>query len=673
TGRVALVGNVTDEALQGLYTPTSSTLERMSELELHGQALDTLLGRGPVREAHPAVVLLLLLGLAAWSLAVHQRLEARLSLWLGVGLLVALVAAAALLFLSARVWLPLGTLILGQAALFVLFTRRKVLFAQGAARRLLLDSSARMRERLWPVSFYLGRQPWAQIATVAHQTLELRGSVFLEKVEGEHRVREIEALNGSLAEIGEQRRDYERPPYSLALAERGPVRVERFLARPEAEEQYLVPLAFAGEVIGFWALAVEPREAAAIQRFQELVRDFADQMAELLYHRQQVQRQTASPGLVRRVLTMESEAETFRALNRIFGLMERRLDRMESLMAATSTASAVYDVFGRLLEANAAMLDLLRDEGIVPYERTLLDVVGCLCGCDTPGARRYLRHVLVRRETIRLPARLGGRPGSSFALLLRPVGRRDSSALLDEPSLFNVIGVVVELADVSHLARLDEIRAQVSQGLGAQMRGDLGAVDLAASLLVVPQVSASRKDQALQILHAKVREMVQLLGDFQKYLGATTEDLAQEAYPVNPLPVLERAVEGLASDAAAREVAFEVVKPYVTNEVFASPLKLENGFRALLRLLLQDALRGSRLKVEVEEKEQFAAFRFADSGYGLPEESLRDLLFGNGDAPADVRTLRESLSCVRAWGGRVETWSRVGEGMRVSVELRTLR
>jgi len=85
-----------------------------------------------------------------------------------------------------------------------------------------LRRMARLQDYMLPPDFYKLDEHWGQVITFVDQTLNLNRVIFLEKVEGDHRVREVQALRCSLDDIDERRRDFERVPYSDAIAEGGP-------------------------------------------------------------------------------------------------------------------------------------------------------------------------------------------------------------------------------------------------------------------------------------------------------------------------------------------------------------------------------------------------------------------------------------------------------------------
>ena len=91
-----------------------------------------------------------------------------------------------------------------------------------------------------------------------NQSLNLKRMIFLERVPNDHRLKEIKAFECSIHDVVDLRRDYERTPYSTVIQEQKPLLQTKPYLLPLAveDQQYLAPLMFAGDVLGFWAFTV---------------------------------------------------------------------------------------------------------------------------------------------------------------------------------------------------------------------------------------------------------------------------------------------------------------------------------------------------------------------------------------------------------------------------------
>jgi signal transduction histidine kinase len=158
-----------------------------------------------------------------------------------------------------------------------------------------------------------------------------------------------------------------------------------------------------------------------------------------------------------------------------------------------------------------------------------------------------------------------------------------------------------------------------------------------------------------------------------RYLSSES-DAAEphEAFPVNGVALLRAAVQAVRSASGTVGVEIDVEAPAMTVEVLGSPAGLQAAFEALLRAMILDAPRGSRLLVEVTDMEKESVFRIRDRGFGLPDDRLQEYLRSEDELESpELEGLRRSRRWVAAWGGSLDIRSVPAEGMRV--ELRLLR
>lgn len=305
-GRVALIGSADPLLSPGYQVPGVGA--PLSNLQIQGLALATVAADAELRFPAPLWVGLVVGLLFLFNLFVFQ--------WLSVvnGVLYSLFAVVGFgfvgwwLFESFDMLPPVadGTAAQLVSLLFVYQARR---YAEAKTLTTMLGTThSALFERYVPKAFNDSESPWPKLVVFINQQLNLSRTILLERVPGDHRVREIQALNCSIEDIAEQRRDYERAPYSDALQHRGALQLRRaFLERVgEQELEYLTPLIYAGEVLGFWALSVMPEENWSQEAFENNIASFASQISELLYHRQQLERERARERrLGRRILALD--------------------------------------------------------------------------------------------------------------------------------------------------------------------------------------------------------------------------------------------------------------------------------------------------------------------------------------------------------------------------------
>ena len=673
TGKSVLIG-LADPERNRLYTPLSGRGPSLSPLQVHGQALETLLKGRVIREVHSALLLLVLLAVTGASFALFQLLSVRFSVAVTLLLLGVYGLLAWLALGQFRLWLPLFDLWAQQLVVLFIYTRTLTMSDERKARRLLFEASAHMRERLFPPSFYASQEHWSQVAAMVNQTLNLQRLIFLERVESDHRVREVKALNCALTDISEKRRDYERTPYSTAISENRAVVVKDYLSRAEDEEvQYLVPLTFGGDVMGFWAFGILPRHSAALPKFDAVIDSFADQIAELLFQRQAwLASHAENPTQLSQYLRLEMGQQSLAELGKTFALMERRLNSLEGHLNGLTTATILYDLFGRVVIANRPMTELLREAKLAPYDMTALDLLCALTALDQTQARRMLQSMVFDRRSLAVQAQLAKKAGGVFLLRLSPVspqaGGRDIEG---EARPFRLEGILCEIIDVTAIASLCGIKDKMLERVNFQVRNDLESLLTAVTMLATTSLDADRKARVLEISRSKVDSLVSVLSEMETHLSIGDTSRAVQCYPIDGLQPLTDAVANIRDKAAQQMTALDIDLPDFVSLVLASPEALQQLFSTILAWLLEDSVETGSITVRLEERERRLVYDFSNVGFGMDERRLQSILFGTESQDSVVLTrLRDGAKLVADWGGTLEAHSELGVGTRFRVDLK---
>jgi len=681
-GRSVLIGLLPPPQTPGLHTPLDPpTGPGLSLLTFQGYALQTLLADQPIQPLSAALTLALLAIAAIANIILYQWGWPRFGPWLTGALLALYAATAWLALLYAQVWLPVTALVVAQAGAFGVIFWYKLLAQDNAVRSLAMDLAARSREQAIPAGFYASPEPWNQVVDLVRQTLDLTWLIFLERIPEQYYVREIAALNCQFADINERRRDYRRLPYSEAVAERRTVRlIQRLFLKAESPgEQYMTPLLFGGELLGFWAMGVMPDKVAANPDFFALVESFRDQIAEMLYHRLQWRQQLPKRGgHAFRYLRLEGGESHVHALRQALLAFERRLFRLEQVFQGLETAAIFYSPFGRVLQTNEAMTAILRRGQLPAYEMTALDLLSTLGDISLAQGRQILQRVFVSHQPVTLLARVPGEPERRHTLRVRPVLASDSArppGEMAEALPFQLQGVLIELMDVTALHNLSSVKVELTDRVHQQLRDHLQAMLLAVELHQGPVQEERRKVERRKssrgILEQQVKTAVELLDRAEQYLLTDLAALQQfDRYPVEPRAPLRAALEQLASPAEERQVRLTAEMPELLSLAMADADSLQDILYTLLAVLLDDATTGSQITVTLREQEGWIIYEFRNQGFGMPDDRLQVWLSrDDSEATPLFRRLRVARHQVMSWHGVLHGYSALGEGIRFVVRL----
>ncbi len=663
--RAVLFGRSADALTPALATPIGVSV---SPLILQGLALNTLLERDWIAVPGSTIRFGVLLALGTVLLLAYQALDLRRALMLsavagmaGIGL-----AWAALTLL--RLWPPWVELSLLGLNVFFFVYRRKAAEESERLIRMLRDTNAKLQRRAIPSGFLDTADQWSLVTALVDQTLSVTRTIFLERVPGQHRAREVAALRCTLQDIQEGRRDYERPPYSTAIEKDCVIPVQNYLkAIDEPETQFLCPLVFAGEVQGFWGLGIDPEQHRPGGVFEQTVNDIGQQVAELLYERKLWQQRRAQHTWSHHLRDGTSKASG--ELRQALGVIERRLVSFESVFRESATAAILYDLFGRVLSVNQRMSELLSEAGLVPYEMTAVDVGVAVTSMSARECRDALRNVVLERRPLTLLARLPNASSDGFLLSLRTVQAPDAAGgATPEVHPFQVEGVLLELIDVGPLTRLLQARGVLIERVNYKLRGDLQTLIAAVELLQHSEAAPSA--EIVEILGEKAAASARFMEDLQQVFVRGADADFTVRVPVDSRPVLLDAVAALEARAVERRVRVSVQVPDLMSLVFATPQGLDEVFKALLDFLIEDAAAEGQVTVNAVEGDRQVHFEFANEGFGLPEHRLKEILDGDAVLPeSTLQSLRRAARSIRAWQGRLHAYSRIGEGSRFQLEL----
>lgn len=674
-GKSVLLGPGPAPDQPGLHTPLGTALG-LSPLVFQGYALHTLL-EGHVIQALAALPLfVLLLIVTAINVLLYQVGRLRFGLWL-TGITLGLYGLLAwLLPNQALVWPPVTALAVAQIATFITIIRYKAATEDLATRQLILELSGQLRDHLKTPSFYATQQPWTQVVNLVKQTLDLNWLIFLERIPNQYFVKEIIALNCSMADIDERRRDYRRPPYSEAIAENRPIQLQkRLFLRPDPEhDQYMAPLVFSGEVLGFWAMGLRIDAQAGSPEFFTIVHDFSEQIAEMVYHRQQWlrRRQVEQAHGVFRYFKLAGGENIHVALKQIVTVYQRRLLGLERIFDSTGTAAIFYNPFGEVIQVNGTMATLMKKGRIRIYEMTALDLLNTLCGLHLADGQRILQQVFVEHKTTTLPAGIPGDSRHYFILHVRPVTLgSDLQGIAGDAAPFELRGILIELIDVTGLRDLSRLKGSLMERIYFQLRNDLQAVALATDLLADQHAIPPESGEILEMIKQQTDDAATLVEQAQGYLFTNLLELHQiDCYPVDPLEAMHAALASVAEPLRERRLTVDARLPELSRLVLAEPDLLREMLEAMLSVLIDDAISDTSLTILLVEREQSIAYTLNNQGFGMPDARFQDYFAGDGDVSPQFKKLRRALRQVGNWSGELRGSSTLGAGTRFELKLR---
>jgi len=652
-----------------------SPLGMMAYANYQAYALDTLLNQNVIQIADLWVIILLVTLLVFVMLLAVLKIPDRYQLLVISGFILSTLVVSYSSLLFFQYWMMTGYLLITEFSILIvlLFLRNRQ--NHQALQSMALNSAARIESHWLSESFYSSDVHWNHIANMVTQTLSLERTIFLERVENDHRVREIKALNCSLEDVSEMRRDYQRTPYTTAIEQGGALKLKHtYLEASDDEVQYLVPLNFAGNIQGFWAFTIKRDSQLDENKLIDAVEQFATQISELLYHRAEWEKnQQNQQSLVVKLMQMKFEESSYESINRSINFLTHRLSVMDTLMDGLETSAILYDLFGRVVHVNKSMSHMLTDINLIPYSMSAVDLIVKLSGSSMIEARNYLSYLILEQGFINVPVKNDGMK-SGYMLMISALKNTDDTDVTDgEIQPFEITGILCELIDMSQIREVYSQKEKIVEHMSGWLRNDLSSILMACDLSQDKRVSVDKRNQLLQIIKNKVTEVCK---NFEQVNTIVQQDMTSKLtsqYPVDYIESLQEAIIEC-HKTHNKSITINPAIPFSSTLVMAAPKELRQVFNAVIGILISDALEGSEIEVKIKCDVKYMEFEFKNHGFGIPQDQLQSYLESHESLDSnEFQSLLLASHQIDNWGGQFEANSEIGEGMRFCFSLKAFQ
>lgn len=330
-------------------------------------------------------------------------------------------------------------------------------------------------------------------------------------------------------------------------------------------------------------------------------------------------------------------------------------------LEALDTAVLIFHPAGFPLHANERMQAVCEELGLDHARVGIIAAIAGLTAVERLQAEAIVRRMLLRGGEIRVPMREVA--ARNFVLRIGAQrGEGDGARRV----------IVLEAVDVSELDHLAALRLAVGVFIDRQLRNDLEAITLGATLALDPRSDPARQQRVAERIREVAARATGRLEDVAELLEETQHSRPGPCYPIEVrkamLPALER-VAGLAEDSG---VAIDAVLPGISGFTLAEPTMLADLVEALLRLVVADTARGGEVAFRVEEQPRQTTISVT-GGFGMPFDRLVEALDARpGEVPPEFQIASAGFAQVRAWKGSVAYWSAAGNGYKFTLTLRRI-
>jgi CHASE2 domain-containing sensor protein len=660
----------------GFQTPIHSGNRSISLVEYHGYTLDTLMGQKSIICPRPLVILLFIIMVTILGLTTYTLLSGTMAMiFTALFFLISFVLSWFTLS-YALFWPPLFEIIVTEGIVLNFIFLRAYLSKTEILKEMILTRSSQMKERFLPTGFYASKDYWASVINMVNQTLNLERAIFLEKVRNDHRIREIIALNTSINDIKERRRDYERTPYSTAIEENRPIKIKSyFKTAREADEQYIVPLIFEGQIQGFWAFVISSSNTVEINTLLPTIQRFALEIGEILYKR--VKWRIARAGqrkVVNKVLRLEAKENLYQEVTNTIRMLGRRLSVLNLVFNALESAIVLYDIFGQVTHVNKGMIHILKKINIAaPFKMSALDLAIKLTNHTVEDMRNLLSQIILNHDSINLPVNISDHK-KAYMLTIRPLIGEQKNFLKDEAYPFDLHGILFEMNDVTEIKDFITLKTDFFQRSNARLKDGVESISNACMMLEEDDMVADEKKELVETLKGKKEDMIDFIDELDDYMGRDVFSESRQTFPVSAMKILTAAMGNLGEEAARRQISFDVMPQTMSDLTQANPGDLKKIFISLLSVLLQDAYEESTIHIQVQRQGDHLLYVLYNSGYGMPDKDFQRYLSSHHltDSKA-FKNIHEMSPTLKRWKGELTGKSDVGDGIEFHLRLIRLK
>ena len=238
-----------------------------------------------------------------------------------------------------------------------------------------------------------------------------------------------------------------------------------------------------------------------------------------------------------------------------------------------------------------------------------------------------------------------------------------------------VVGAMVAFRDVSAEMELDHMKSGFISMVSHELRSPLSHIIASTELMREANLSSDQQQDLLNIVHAqgnKLNKFVEQILDVSLLEAGT---IKAEQKPVVLKPLIEQIIK--AFEIRAHTHRFELIVPEGPTIVRGDESKIQAVLENLLENAVNYSPKGSRVSIEVSDRDEEVVISVIDEGIGIPAKQLERLFerFQRLNASDDQEQygyglgLYISKRLIEIQGGSIWAESEVGRGSRFNFSL----
>ena len=537
---------------------------------------------------------------------------------------------------------------------------------------ILSHMSKRLQDKVTYQTFYNSATYWKELISFVDQLLPIKKTILFEKLPNDTRIKEVASQYCDFQEIEELRRDYTRDPYALAIKNKTITVPNRpfFLKEEGSDElEFIVPLLYHNQVIGFWAILFERNAYEQIHNAKFIINNLAKEIAELLFQRLQFHQAKVAPQYLKRLFSMQVKDSNIHSFKRNFAIIEKRMLLNETIFDSIHSNIISYNLFGQIIQINQGMNALFEEEEVSTYTLNASSMLSTFTNIEVEQGKKMVREVTFGHQEHQQFVTLK-KSQKRFLLIISPLTREDIDNKFAGNYLFQTFGLLFSFIDFSFVEEISHLRQEVGLVSLQQFQKRLMSFEQSFGLLEANFSKPTLQQRLIEQLKQKIEKMDFTYHQLETLMHKNLSDTQDDLYPMQILHPLTHALDYVLDKYKSKQLKVTFEKTPHLPLVLVSVNSIQQYLRVLFDFLAEDCEEQGNLFVEIEERPLVLEIVLKSDGYGMPNEQLQKYLHSLSTQTETYQVLSTIKEHCASWDAKIDFSSHLGEGIAIVLTLK---
>ena len=523
---------------------------------------------------------------------------------------------------------------------------------------ILINISKRLQEKVVYKTFFNTDEYWNDLIILTNQLFNMQKSILFEKVPNDTRIKEIVSFNCDFTAINEMRRDYSREPFLTAIKNKSVVQSSRkfFEETFEDELEFITPFMYQNEIIGFWVFTINELEKKSIINFEATINSCAREISELLVQRNSFikEKNNHKKNKLQKFLNMEISDSNIIELKKDLTIIEKRMLLTEIIFDNMYENTIIYNLFGKIIQINQRMNEILQNEEIMAYNLTAGDMIAKLTNLSIKEAKELIRDVIFNQTETKCYINLKN-SDKKYLLIVSSLTKDEISDNFSANYIFDTFGIVLELIDLEFIQKSIDIKENIINSSILKNRDNL------EKILQSSDISSSD-------ISKKIEEILLSQNELLTYINQDLRD-DTSTYPIFISPYIQAAIEDIKKQYKTKQLSFDFDDKEKLPFVLVYIKIIDNHLNNLLSLLAIDSEEGGKISIDIKKNQDYLQIEMLSNGFGLPQDELDRYLNSEESIliyQKLIQTSKELTNC----SAKLTFNSELGKGIKIILSLK---